>query len=215
MFLQRSLWSHEDCERAHDTEQPNNIFGIWTWRLRTLKNLGRSHKLSLKVNFSVKIIGRALRSGLLVQLTVRWSQRRAAPSLKTVLDSPSSRHLWRISPSFLWFSCCFSPRHAAVAGHQYPACSWAADTAGARGYRLAAVFTDRYRSSAWMLARLSLYLLSQFIVLGVDGPSDCVWCYCGWMTRRVSLLVINRRCEYKWYPQITFSWIFKSHGRKR
>lgn len=174
-----------------------------------------SHKLSLKVNFSVKIIGRALRSGLLAQLTVRWSQRRAAPSLKTVLDSPSSRHLWRISPSFLWFSCCFSPRHAAVAGHQYPACSWAADTAGARGYRLAAVFTDRYRSSAWMLARLSLYLLSQFIVLGVDGPSNCVWCYCGWMTRRVCLLVINRRCEYKWYPQITFSWIFKSHGRKR
>lgn len=215
MFLKRSLWSHGDCERAHDTEQPNNIFGISTWRLRTLKNLRRSHKLSLKVNFSVKIIGRALRSGLLVQLTVRWSQRRAAPSLKTVLDSPSSRHLWRISPSFLWFSRCFSPRHAAVAGHQYPACSWAADTAGARGYRLAAVFTDRYRSSAWMLARLSLYLLSQFIVLGVDGPSNCVWCYCGWMTRRVCLLVINCRCEYKWYPQITFSWIFKSHGRKR
>lgn len=42
MFLQRSLWSHEDCERAHDTEQPNNIFGISTWRLRTLKNLRRS-----------------------------------------------------------------------------------------------------------------------------------------------------------------------------
>lgn len=182
MFLKRSLWSHDECVRAGTNSRTISLVsGHEDYAHKKPETFSQTVP---ETSFFSKIIGGALRSGLLVQLTVRWSQRRAAPSLKTVLDSPSSRHLWRISPLFFWFCCCFSPRHTAVTGHQYPACSWAADAAGARSYRSAAAFTDRYRSSARMLTRLSLYLLSQFIVLGVDGPSNCVWCYCGWMTRR-------------------------------
>lgn len=177
MFLKCSLWSHGDFERGWTTQEHGPAEIISAGRLESgRRRSSRCFLMTRKCEYSA------------VMLTDETNRTFKDPSHHNSYKNSGG---FSFLPSrlkdfhvFVWFSCCFSLQHTAVTGHQYPPWSWAADTAGAHSYRLAAVFTDRYRSSARMLTRFSLYLLSQFIVLGVDSPSNCVWCYCGWMTKQ-------------------------------
>ena len=209
MFLKCSLWSHGDFERGWTTQEHGPAEIISAGRLESgRRRSSRCFLMTRKCEYPA------------VMLTDETNRTFKDPSHHNSYKNSGG---FSFLPSrlkdfhvFVWFSCCFSLQHTAVTGHQYPPWSWAADTAGAHSYRLAAVFTDRYRSSHG-----SHYIYCHSLSFSVWTALQIVFdvTVAEWqnntMRTCVCLLVINWRCEYKWYPETTFNWTFRSHRRER